>query len=123
MARFTEQARVGHQIHQLDMPPVEYGGYLLEYLMEVGPATTSGFGPAVISWQELQAWEHMTGVILTSWEAITLRKLSGYYVAQYMKSQDPLCPPPYVPENIPVEDVNAKAIRLFASMKKRKRAA
>jgi len=120
LARYQEEASRGYRPHQLEMPPVEYGGYLLQYLMEVGPATSNGFGPGVISWQELQAWEHMTGVILTSWEATTLRMLSGHYVSQHAKSSDPMCPAPYVPEGVVFEEVDAKVTRIFDAIKRRK---
>lgn len=123
MDRALRLQQFGHDAPELMMPPVHDRWYLIEYLMELGPAVSSGFGLAITSWQEIQAWEHMTGHQLTNWEATTLRTLSSRYVAQYSKSSDPMCPPPYANHEPSPELVDQKVRSIFASLKKRKRAA
>lgn len=62
------------------MEPPDPGpaGYLVGYLFEVGPAA----GGEVLTFQELEAWQRSTGQILSAWEAITLRHLSGAFLAE-----------------------------------------
>ena len=70
-------------------------GYLLEYLKEIGPAAINGGLPQPVSWQEIDAWQRLTGTCLDSFEAQIIRELSGVYVQMYVKSQKPECPPPW----------------------------
>jgi len=51
-------------------------------------------GPVTISWQEINAWLQATGTAATREELVMLRKLSGEYVAQYNRSDNPNEPPP-----------------------------
>lgn len=85
------------------MPEVEIGGYLLEYLSEIGEARPSGNSLTSIDWQEIKAWQMMTGVKISSWDAQMLKHLSGVYVGQYHQAEDPNCPPPAM--EIPSEAV------------------
>lgn len=77
------------------LPALEYGEYLIGYLMEAGPVESTGMGPARLSWRELQAWQHATGNDLAPWEARMLLALSDAYGAESGRATDPNCPPPW----------------------------
>lgn len=88
----------GHQVRQLEMPEMMGFEYLVQYLFEVGPVGSNGFGPEPLSWQEIEAWSRLTQTDLDTWEALTLRKLSADYSSQLSKSADPKCKAPDQPE-------------------------
>lgn len=77
------------------MPPVDIGAYLIDHLWDVGPAGSSGMGPAVITYAELNAWQQCAGVELQPWETRILRLLSADYVTQGNQAEKPDCPAPY----------------------------
>jgi hypothetical protein len=74
---------------------VEEGEYLIDYLLQVGPASSSGMGLAVISFTELQAWQACAGIVLQPWEGQILRRLSADYITESVRAEKPDCPPPY----------------------------
>lgn len=96
--------------------------YLLEYLFEVGPTVSTGMGPAIIGWRDLQAWQEMVGIDLEPWEARMLRKLSSAYLSQSLKSEKPDCPAPYVSQQqIDREAVSRKVGNAFLALMQSKR--
>ena len=72
-----------------DLPPIKKGSYLIEYLLELGPALSSGGSVTPISYQDIQAFQNVIGLSLTPWEAETLRMLSREYVSEYHAARDP----------------------------------
>ena len=62
-----------------DMPPTNAGGYLVAYLFEVGPTMASGMGMGPVTHQEIAAWQSLTGIPLTPWDARAIRRLSIEY--------------------------------------------
>ena len=84
-----------HVSLQPEMPPLEAGGYLLGYLFEVGPVMAGGGGVGPLTYQELGAWQAATGIELRAWEARFLRRLSGEYLAESRRAEQPDCPPPW----------------------------
>lgn len=60
------------------MPPVEWGQYLLDYLWEIGP--TKKDGP--IEAPDLVAWEHLLGVEWEPFESRLLIQLSKAYLGE-----------------------------------------
>jgi hypothetical protein len=74
---------------------VDEGEYLIDYLLQVGPAISSGMGLAVISFTELQAWQACAGIVLQPWEGQILRRLSADYITESVRAEKPDCPPPY----------------------------
>lgn len=89
------------------MPPLPDGGrYLLDYLLEVGPATGTGMGAVPVSYQELQAWQEQTGLALWPWEVQTLRRLSREYVSETHAAASPAAKAPWVPD----EETNRQAV-------------
>lgn len=82
------------------MPPIEFGGHLVEILFDIGPATSTGFGPAPISEAELAAWQFNRGIRLRPWECETIRRLSREYVRMMHLAEKQGMPPPYTPETV-----------------------
>lgn len=70
----------------------------MDYLFEAGP----GADGQAIAWGEIQAWTELTGVLLSEFEASTLRSLSLAYVSMYHDARNADCPAPYfAPEQLP----------------------
>ena len=77
------------------LPPVPAElRYLLDWLMDAGPALPGMSGPVPLTWVELQAWATLTGVPLRPWEAQTLRRLSSEYASTLITAEAPDCPAP-----------------------------
>lgn len=70
------------------LPPASAAQYLVGYLFEVGPLSSSGMGAAAVSWVELQAWQQQVGVELSAWEARTLRRLSAEFAAESRRAEE-----------------------------------
>ena len=70
-----------------DMPPLDVGGYMVGYLLEIGPVVASGMGQGPISHQEVLAWQALTGIVLQPWETRCLRRLSHEYLAESRKAE------------------------------------
>jgi hypothetical protein len=102
----------GYKGSQPDPGPL---GYLLEYLQEIGPATVNGNIPAPVSWQEIQAWQKLTGINLEAFEALIIRELSRTYAEQYVKSEKIECPPPWMNTAADKAAVSERVKRLFRS--------
>ncbi len=58
-------------------------------------------GMAPISFLELSAWQASTGLALSPWEALTLRRLSIDYIDQLHRSKNPAEQAPYQTEDLP----------------------
>jgi len=54
--------------------------YLWDWFMDLNNARQSGFGISPISYMELQAWAHMTGVQPTIWEVQVLKRIDLHLV-------------------------------------------
>ena len=78
----------------IELPKIRRGSYLIEYLLEIGPALSTGHGVAPISYQDIQAFQNVSGLTLSPWEAETLRMLSREYVNEYHAARDPARVPP-----------------------------
>ncbi len=76
------------------MPPVNTP-YLIEFLLEIGPAIQHGGGAVPIGWLDLEAWQRLTGAELAPWEARLIRRLSHEYLAMIRDAEKPDCPPPW----------------------------
>jgi hypothetical protein len=77
------------------MPPLDEAEYLVEHLWEVGPTMAAGAGAGPVTFQEMTAWQEMTGVDLEPWEARILRQLSLDYLSESHKAESPDRLPPY----------------------------
>lgn len=88
----AQEERTGDIQPLLELPPVDAAQHLIGYLFEVGPSIAG----EVLTFQEIQAWQNATGTILNSWEATTLRLLSGEYLAERQAAEDPVRLAPYI---------------------------
>lgn len=78
--------------------------YLTDWLFEIGPASATGMGDAPLSWQEMEAWQELTGIELDAWEARTLRRLSRAFIDQRHEAKKADCPEPFGPTRIAPDD-------------------
>jgi hypothetical protein len=81
---------MGVEVPELDLPSIEAGEHLVEYLFEAGP-TSAG---EVLTYGEIAAWTRLTGTVLTSWEAKTLRGMSREYLSELHAATAKDRPPP-----------------------------
>lgn len=80
-----------------ELPPIEWGSYLIEALNSVGFVRQGMNGPVAVEFREIEAWINVTGQVLTPWEAETVRNLSETYVAQSHNSANARADAPYWP--------------------------
>lgn len=78
-----------------EMPELVGGEQVLLYLWEVGPALPGASGPEPLTHLEIRAWQDNTGNELTCWEALTLRRLSIEYIAEFEAAKTPNRLPPF----------------------------
>lgn len=69
--------------------------HLTDWLLEIGPTTSGSMGEAAIGWQDLTAWERITGIELEPFEAKTIRRLSQVFISARYEAKKPDCPIPY----------------------------
>lgn len=86
-----------------DMPPTNAGEYLVAYLFEVGPTMASGMGMGPVTHQEIAAWQSLTGIPLTPWDARAIRRLSIEYSNWSIKAASADCKAPWMPEDHTVD--------------------
>lgn len=102
-----------------ELPPIEAGAYIVDLLMEIGPAHEGMAGPVPITYRDLAAYEGVTGVPLDGFEARILRVLSIAWCAGINESRAHNAPPPYIAA--PTEASRARvAQRLKAAFGDRK---
>ena len=94
------------------LPELEDGMHLVQALLEVGPFNSGGMGPAVISWQEIEAWQRATASPLRHHELGLLRVLSQVYLSQWLDAKDRNCASPEV-----IKPEGEKAKNLVAHIK------
>lgn len=72
------------------MPPVPAEARaLLDAFLEVGPVGYGAMGAVPLSFGEIEAWQHATGVKLLPWEARLFRKLSVDFVGETARAEMP----------------------------------
>lgn len=101
---------------ELILFPPNPADHITDWLREIGPTVSGAMGEAAIGWQDLAAWEHLTGIELDAWEARTIRSLSQEYLAQRHAATEPACPPPYSGTRQDVGVVRDKVTAQFAAM-------
>lgn len=110
---------------EINLPPIEHGVYLIDYLWEVGTAVPAGFGLSAVTFAELYAWQKCAGIDLLPWEVRILRLLSSDYVAESKRAEKPDSPAPFSSDTILEFDraIVAKqvgdALKAFARAKRR----
>ena len=96
-----------------DIPPNPMP-YLTGWLFEIGPTSPGGMGPVPIGWQEIAAWQSLTGNSLDPWEAKTLRRLSADFVNMMHEAKDKSFPAPFT--SAEAVQRNREAVSRQASM-------
>lgn len=77
----------------LGYPPLIAYAYLLDWLDEAGWCEWTDGVAGALSWVELHAWAEMTVTPVTTWEALTLHRLSAVYAAGANAAREPSCEP------------------------------
>jgi hypothetical protein len=90
--------------------PDTSAAWMIDWLMEIGPAEAAGMGLAPISWASIDKWADRTGTPLTSWQALTLRRLSSEYISFGHHAEKMACPPPWEGVLPSLRAVNERAI-------------
>jgi hypothetical protein len=98
----------------VNLPEVEYGHYLLEFITALGFASSDG---SPITFQEIEAYKRLMGISLTAWEAETIRVLSREYTSQ-LSDRDANAPPPYDIKPLTREEVGSKVKDAFKSLRR-----
>lgn len=83
-------------------PPDLHG---CEYIVEITSETGLDVAGKPISYSELQAWQHFSGVELTPWESVTIKAMSSAYCTWLVKAQDPACQQPVYTETRSMEEI------------------
>lgn len=69
--------------------------HITDWLLEIGPAFGTGMGERAIDWQDMRAWQELTGIELEPFEARTIRRLSQVFISARHEAKKPDCPIPY----------------------------
>jgi hypothetical protein len=105
------------------LPEIEDAEYVIDLLFEIGPVMHSGGGVVPLTFTEMQSWSLITGVFLTAWEALTIRRLSVEFARESTLSKNPERPAPWsigVTDRASVADGIEEAFKKFAEEQKRK---
>lgn len=79
------------------MPPILPGdGYLLDDFLAIGRMRHGDMGMVPLSWQDIAAWESVTGADITGDEAALIHSLSRDYVVSYRSASGKNPTPPFV---------------------------
>jgi hypothetical protein len=78
-----------------ELPPIEFGAYLVPYLMEIGPTVATGMGVGPITAAHIDPWSRMMGIQFSPWEFQWLVRLSKEYLSEQSKSSKHFSPPPW----------------------------
>lgn len=76
------------------MPELDDGMHIVEALLAVGPMGSSGMGPTVVTWTEIEMWRQATRSALQPHELSLLRELSAEYLGQWLDAKDRNCASP-----------------------------
>ena len=86
---------MGDEQYQPDMPPVDCGEHLVDYLWKWGPTMYSSMGDSPLTHQEISYCQGNSGVELTEWESSTVVRLSKEYFAETHRATKRDCQPPF----------------------------
>lgn len=88
--------------------------YLTGWLFDIGPTVAGAMGEAPFGYQDLAAWQAISGVELMPWEARTLRRLSLAYLSERQRAEEQGRPAPYSGE---IDDIVAKRALVAGQVK------
>ena len=102
----------------LTLPQVETDKHILDWITELGFCEQGFSGPTPLTYQEIESWAKMTGVVPTWEESRFLKMLSNEYCSQYASSTDRDAPPPYSNEEYDRKKVSDKILSAFRAHSK-----
>lgn len=70
--------------------------HVADWWLEIGPTVPGGMGECPLGWQDLAAWQAITGIELAAWEARAIRSMSREFVNFRDEARKADCPPPYL---------------------------
>lgn len=79
----------------IKMPPVDHYEHIVNWFLDIGPATAGMTGNVPISYTEIANWLLLTGTEATTFEIESLVKMSKQYCYQSAISEDINCAPPF----------------------------
>lgn len=82
MATYKDVSKEHTSLILPDIETEHSAGYLVGLLNEAGLMSSSGMGPVPLSWLEIDAWIRCTDLELTTWERLTIKRMSEEYVAE-----------------------------------------
>ena len=77
------------------LPNVEPFDYMVGLFSDIGMAINTGNGLTPLSWREIEAFTHGTGISLTAWEAKTIRNMSAQYASGVIRYTNQNVQAPY----------------------------
>jgi hypothetical protein len=99
-----------------DLPPLEWGQYLVGYLFEFGPTVAAGMGSGPLMPSELESAQRLLGIQFQPWEARLLLRLSREYLEESHRATEENCAPPWSDPIAAQADQLATARRLEQAM-------
>lgn len=69
--------------------------HIWSYLLDVGPVMSTGMGPVVLSYTEIQAWMSARSIEISSWEVALLRHCSQVWMSAQYEAKKPESIPPW----------------------------
>jgi len=98
-----------------EMPPLDQAGYLIGYLLEIGPTVAAGMSAGPIGWPHIDAWCNRIGIDLAPWESRLLLRLSREYLTESHRAEKLGCIPPWIAPGFKPEPTAAQlALRAIA---------
>lgn len=98
-----------------EMPHLEWGEYLIQYLFELGPTVLTGMGVGPVDPPHIESWQRQMGLSLSPWEVKTLLRLSNDYAGEAASSTKPDRKPPFEESS---DGARLQAARLQRNMDK-----
>ena len=71
--------------------PLVSARHVAEWWLEIGPTS----GEHAVTWQDMAAWERLTGIELEPWEAKAIRSMSVAFRSEQITSRKPNSPQPW----------------------------
>lgn len=120
-AKKTRRESLGEGSVLLEMPTIDYGEWLIDVLLEIGPAELKGdYAMSPIAQSEITAYAINYGVEFTPWDVAVLRRMSREYIHSHYAAKDAHCAAPFSPAIESTPDSRAKVDGFFRGLASRK---
>jgi len=81
---------------EIVLPDVYFGEHIVDYMRSLGWAAQGAAGAQCFTWQELDAWQRVTGTRLSYWESGAVMVMSSAYVSMLRAGADLNCQAPFM---------------------------